>query len=366
MQKKINAIPFLMYVVIVATVLCVLTVGSCAFSTEGITMITGDYSSPQLEGFELTNEKNAVISFTDSVTFPKLECYQLSSDSAKESSAVLVGNVLATEIEGSASGIAYNLAFPEELDASAKYSLSGTVKDSVGSTLSFTVGYNGYNSRVPKMIFSEISTEYSNPKTEFIEFYVLEDGNLAGMILHSAYDGVKNDFIFPPVEVKKGEYVVLHMRLIEDGAVNELGDNISLSKSKLASSTGRDLYISNTESRLSKNDVLLLRNRLNGDLVDAVAYRDGEKSNWSKDVMKLYIQEAVDSGTWQGGVDVQNSVNVEKITATRTLCRQNIADIVSDFEEGITTFENSKDNWIIVATSNASPGKENSSKSYVP
>ncbi len=375
-------IPWLMYAFLVGLVCFILSAGSCSFTSEGITMLSGDYESPTLETFILKDPQKAMITFSTDVSFPLLEYYVLEKNLSNDvtttdnqeafstENANLLGTVIADETNSENEAHSqldvktYTLSFPYETSADLQYILSGTVKDSIGSTLSFALGFSGYNSRVPKIIFSEISTEYSKPRTEFVEFYVLEDGNLAGILLHSANDGVEKDYIFPSVEVAKGEYIVLHMRTVEEGAVNELGDNISLSNTKQSSTTGRDLWIPGTETRFSKNDVLLLRERLNGTLLDAVAYTDGLKSEWPKDLMQTYIQEATDANLWEGGADIALAANIEFITGTRTFSRQNILEIRTLFDQGQTHFPNSKDDWIIVATSNLSPGKENSRNAY--
>ncbi len=372
-QKKIIPFPLFVSIALVLGICFFLTAGSCTFTTEGFTLLSGDYSSPILDDFILESETQAKINFSRNVEFPKLEYYELqkvvdSAETASESvDSALVDtvNVQLNAASEDESSFEYILTFSKNLSADTKYILSGTVKDEIGSTLSFSIGFSGYNSRVPKMIFSEVSTEYSKPRTEFVELYVLEDGNLAGVILHSASDGVDKDFIFPSVEVKKGEYVVLHMRTVEEGAVNELGSDVTLSNTKQSSSEGRDLWISGTDTRFSKNDVLLLRERLNGSLLDAVVYTDGNKTEWPKDSIFAFAEEAHSASLWEGGVDVSQAANIEYITGTRTFCRQNIADIVLLFEQGQRTFANSKDDWIIVATSNLSPGKENSTKEYV-
>ncbi len=375
-KKSFNALPWTMYVLMVVCVCMLLSGGSCAFTSEGLSVISGDYTSPTLNHFTLESATDGFIQFSHEVEFPVLEYYLLESADEQtiasfsndvRSSAQFIGPISAKRQpertdEETAS---YTLEFPYETQAHLQYILSGTVKDTIGSTLSFTISFTGYNARVPKMIFSEISTEYSKPRTEFVEFYVLEDGNLAGIILHSASDGVDKDYTFPSVEVKKGEYIVLHMRTVEEGAVNELEDDITLSTTKQSSQKGRDLWIEGTETRLSKNDVLLLRERVNGSLLDAIAYLDGAKDDWPKDALVSYIQEAADSSLWEGGKDVANAANIEYITGTRTFCRQNILEIQQSFDLGNRTITNSKNDWIVVATSNASPGSANSSKAHV-
>ncbi len=377
MRKRFLAsVPWFLYITMVCVTCIILSAGSCTFTSEGLSIISGDYTSPTLEHFLIEDETKAVIQFSHKVSFPKLDYYVLNNASeiqgaVQQSDTLHIGSV---SVEGigettmflndNKSVFSYILNFPIKTEAHLQYILSGIVKDEVGSTLSFTLSFSGYNSRVPRIIFSEICTEYSKPRTEFVEFYVLEDGNLAGVMLQSASDGIPKDYTFPSVEVKKGEYVVLHMRTLEEGAVNELESDLSLSNTKQSSSTGRDLWIAGAETRLPKNDVLLLRSRQNGSLLDAVAYTDGTKEDWPKDSMLEYITEASLSNLWQGGTDVLLAANIEKTTATRTFCRQNVREIASWFDKGENHWINSKDDWIIVDTSNLTPGSENSSVMY--
>ncbi len=373
--KLREVMPFALTAFFVSIVCLVLSCGSCTFTSEGVSILTGDYTATTLEHFTLTSENTAIITFSKSVAFPSLEYYVLDNPvnnntkqalDVQENNAHYVGVVNVRDIQSfDNESYRYELSFSQNTILDKQYILSGIVKDVYDSTLSFTIGFNGFNARVPKMIFSEVSTEYSNPKTEFVEFYILEDGNLSGIMLQSASDGSDADYVFPSVEVKRGEYVVLHMRTVEEGAVNETGSNVSMSVSVQSSIEGRDLWIEGKETRLSKNDVLLLRERLNGDLLDALCYVDGVKEIWPKDVMLEYIKEATDANLWKGELDVGEACNVENITATRTLSRQNIEEIQSNFDLGSITFVNSKKDWIIVARSNLTPGRKNSSNPHI-
>jgi len=364
--------PWTVYMVMVVTVCLITSAASCTFSPDGFTMISGDYTSPTLEHFTMSDEMSATINFSHEVSFPRLEYYKLpqNAPSSAATQAELVGNVFAEQVTDSSqsddTATRYTLNFPNNTDPGMQYILSGTVKDATGSTLTFDIGFTGYNSRVPHIVFSEINTEHSKPRTEFVEFYVLEDGNLGGMILQSGGDGIEKDYIFPAIEVNAGEYLVLHMRSIEEGLVNETGDDLSLSAGKHASAEGRDLWIPGAETRLSTIDVLVLRKRLNGPLIDAVLYARSERKAWTKDLMSTYAREAYDAQIWVDGSEITAAASTDNSTATRTLSRQNIANIAASFEPGATPIANRADDWIIVASSNTSPGKANSSKPYVP
>lgn len=361
--------PVTVYMTMVVSVCLITTAASCTFNPDGFTMISGDYTSPTLEHFTVTDEMSATINFSHEVSFPRLEYYELpEDDSDLNGQAKMVGDVFATQSteDKNTDTNSYTLTFSNGTTSGMQYILSGTVKDATGSTLTFDIGFTGYNGRVPHIVFSEINTKYAKPKVEFIEFYVLEDGNLGGMILQSGSYGIEKDYVFPSIEVNAGEYIVLHMRSIEDGIINETGDDLTLSAGKLASDEGRDLWVPGIEKRLTDTDVLLLRERANGFLVDAMLYAKSDKTEWSKDLMTTYARKAYDTQIWSEGSEIATAASSDNVTATRTLSRQNIPDIIALFESGTTIIANNADDWLVVTTSNATPGTANSNKPYVP
>lgn len=387
MKLKIfsKLVPWTVYAVSVVLLCLITSAAACSFNPDGFTMVTGDYTSPVLEHFIMTDEMTGTISFSHEVSFPRLEYYEVpknASGGATESAGIVlveqvVGDANAESVqstdtdssppsvESGANANRYRLNFSNTTDPGIQYILSGTVKDATGSTLTFDIGFTGHNARVPHIIFSEINTKYAKPKTEFVEFYVLEDGNLGGMVLQSGTYGIEKDYVFPVIEVNAGEYLVLHMRSIEDGIVNETGEDLTVSAGKLASDEGRDLWVLGTEKRLTDTDVLLLRERLNGTIIDALLYAESDKLEWSKDLMSTYAREAYNAKIWDGGFEIATAASTDNTTATRTLSRQNIATIAESFESDGTITANRADDWLVVTTSNATPGTANSSNPFL-
>ena len=74
---------------------------------------------------------------------------------------------------------------------------------------------------------------------------------------------------------------------------------------------------------------------------------------------------AVESGVWRGSDDVSTWVVSDELTPTRTLCRQNLAAIGLEAESDSDIPVAGKDDWFVVATSSATPGKANSTERYV-
>ena len=96
-------------------------------------------------------------------------------------------------------------------------------EDKHGNSLKFALRFKAYNGRVPKIVINEIRNSYQRTlsgtdykyKFEFVEFYAVTDGNLSGLEFQNASDDKFPKYEFPPVEVKAGDYIVLHLRMLE-------------------------------------------------------------------------------------------------------------------------------------------------------
>ncbi|MCR4790994.1 MAG: hypothetical protein K5839_07950 [Treponemataceae bacterium] len=320
-------------------VICVFTGISCSLSPEGISILSGDYDSPKLLSFDLQSESRAQLAFSREINLDRIKIRESVSQIEIQVDKENLGN-----------GI-WNLNFEENLSCTKNYLIEGNVKDQRGNSLYFKDKFQGFNSRVPEIILNEIRSEYSKPKCEFVELYTLSDGNLGGMQLICASDGIEKSYIFPSAEVKAGEYIVLHFRSIEEDLIDEVGENTSLSKG-CESGNHRDLWIDNKSARIAKSDVILLKDRINGKVIDAVLYCESENSNWKNQFMQECAEEAFNSSIWKNGFEVGDAVCSDGLTCSRTLSR-------------INKNSNDKESWIVVATSGASPGKENSSEKYL-
>lgn len=311
---------------------------SCAITPEGITIITGDYESPKYIELKVQSANSINLNFSKAI---KLEKIIIKDNSTKES---IINN-----IENPNSDI-INVTFENKLACDKQYIIEGYIKDVAGNTLYFTDLFSGYNDRIPKVRLNEIRTEYSNPKCEFIELLICSDGNLGGMEIISAYDGLDKTYIFPSVEVRNGEYVVLHCRKLDENSVDEIGDDCLLS---VGSETGdyRDLWIDNNSARLGKSDVILLKDKKDGNILDAVLYSQTDNTEWKTDILVECATQAFESNNWEEGSLAENAVCSDGITTTRSLSRVN---------DG-----HNKNSWIVTATSNATIGKPNSTTIYV-
>lgn len=329
----------------VITLICVSSF-SCQLSPEGITILGGTYDCPKLAGFSIEGKNDLKVCFTKQVSLTELRI--VTADATPEEFAG-AGMVPAdTEITQNDDGTwLYDMTFTEDFECGNTYVLYGVVEDERGNSLSFSSGFSGYNDNLPELALSEVRTEYSKPKLEFIELYVLEDGNLGGMVLEVYYGSKKNVLVFPAVTVHQGEYVVLHMRTVEETA-DEL-DEVTECTAADSCPSARDLWFPSETKAIGKTGVILLRERENGALTDALLYAESSKSYWPNDDMKAAAQSAFLAGIWKDGAETDQAVCSDRCTTTRTLSRQNYA------EEGVSS-------WIVVATSSATPGTANSSK----
>lgn len=336
---------------------------SCKLESGGFTLLTGDYSAPYLNDFKLTGTESAVMTFSKPVVFSHLVCTR-----AGEDGKTIEVSALPCEGEGDS----YTLRFSREVPVGYAYLLEGIVKDSGGSSLRFSLDFYGYNDRAPAAVFSEVSPDHASSKdpqkakAEFIELYILEDGNLGGMVIQSGYDGVLRDFILPAAEVRAGDYVSVHMRIFGEQAVCETGDNLALSTTAYSCPVSRDIWnetADSTKSRLGADDVILLRIRSGEEIIDALLYSRSEKPSWAKPLMGEYAADAVECGIWVEGELPENAVCADSVTAVRTISRLNIDVLQAAFNAGEKPpFKVQASDWKVLSGKKgekASPGRAN-------
>ncbi|MDR2434809.1 MAG: hypothetical protein LBD47_09610 [Treponema sp.] len=228
-----------------------------------------------------------------------------------------------------------------------------------GNTINVLTPLRTRNNRVPALRINEVRTEYSKPKVEFIELKILEAGNLGALRVYAA-GNYKNPLIyeFASVEVTKGEYVVLHLRTTEETNRDEYGKNLGESGGSEADAGARDFWVPGTAKLLHKTDAIYIVDQ-DDRVIDAVMLAENPDPWWGKE----YFAEAADllfkQGAWKSAegkiAGPADSVNAGATTATRSICRDETKEDT-----------NTAADWYITASSNATPGKQNSIKRYVP
>ena len=348
------------------TVVAVLPV-SCKITEQGIKLVGGDYVPPVLNNFTVTDEKTVVLEFSENVEVSGYVVAKVVDDQfdsmehsgdfdlspALERASGVYGSVACSvlyldeeDIEQSAgNGRVLKFVLNEQMEIGEGYELYTKVTDSVGNTLTLIVPFTGYNSRVPELMITEVQTESVSSqnkaekeagtyRNEYVEFLVLKSGNLAGLELCSGYDGEAKKYEFPAIEVTASEVFVVHMRNRGNGCISEEGDDLSLATSSYTSNQVRDLWTSIETTTLgNKTDIIIVRNRANRRLLDAVMFRASNIEAWTK-TMVDYSQLLDEEQIYLSG-DIENAFVTDSLTATKTLHRTDAATYRQQILEGI-------------------------------
>ncbi|MBP5464358.1 MAG: hypothetical protein J6Y13_04215, partial [Treponema sp.] len=186
---------------------------------------------------------------------------------------------IAVTSEACGDGTSVRLVFAEETQIGSVYDMTALASDTDGNTLTFTITFDAFNGRLPELLLCELRNAYSSKsnKYEFVRLYCTRSGNLSGLELLNAGDGAGMAFVFPPVEVSEGEYICVHLRKMKDdsggwmqtGMTDETDGNMQASTAVDSSDNAWDFWQDNQKSRLSPSDIVLVRNRTNGRVLDA-------------------------------------------------------------------------------------------------
>jgi hypothetical protein len=249
------------------------------------------------------------------------------------------------EAEALTQGETVKIRYETSQPGGSKITADLLVEDKDRNTLNILVNFRTRNNRMPDFVINEIRTSYSKPKVEFIELKTLQAGNLGALRLFAAYDKEKEAiFEFPPVEVKAGEYVVVHSRSIESGLVDETGTTLTESKGTDASS-GRDFWIPGVLKLHSTNAIYAMDQ--DNRIIDGVLLVNS-KYPW-KEPVAAAASLLVSQGAWAEGDG--EAVNSDGESVTRTICRG-------------SRDSNSSSDWYITVTSGATPGRPNNPGRY--
>jgi hypothetical protein len=231
-------------------------------------------------------------------------------------------------------------------------------EDDNGNTINVLVPLRTRNAKMPCLIITELRTEYSKPKCEFIEFKALEAGNLGALKVFVA-GNYKAPLVyeFPSIAAAKGEYITLHLRTTEESNCDELGRKLDESGGADASPTARDIWIPGSAKLLHKTDAVYLLDQ-DDRVVDAVMLSENADPWWNKDYFAEAAEFLYNASAWKSPdnkiCDPSNAVQSAGTTVTRTICR----------DESLVKDSGTATDWYITANSSASPGKPNNPKRY--
>jgi hypothetical protein len=262
---------------------------------------------------------------------------------------------IASITEGSDVQVNFNQPLPEGIRMTADI----LVEDTHKNTLNVLVPFRTRNDRVPTLLITELRTEYSKPKVEFVELKTLSPGNLGALRLFIASNGIDTPvFEFVPVEVAAGEYIVIHLRSLEEGIMDETGKDVNSSLGTEAFPESRDFWVPNSKKLLRKTDIVFLMDQ-DDVVLDGVLLAETAEAPWAKPELAAAAELLGIQGAWlaagENAPGTGDAVASKASTVTRTICR----------DETRTDHNNAAD-WYITVSSGATPGKPNNPKRYVP
>lgn len=345
---------------------------SCKVSTEGIEIVGGDYSSPKLNNVNVMDDKNITLEFSDSIKISEVIVTQIIngvSNSTESSSRECLSPSLAaasgiygsidTAVSYSDDGKTVNILLKDSTCVGKNYEIYGVVEDRIGNTLTFCIPFTGYNVFLPRVILSEVQIKYGKGSSggntvyrgEYVEILALEDGNLAGLEIVSGADGESKKYVFPAIDVTSGEVLLVHLRTAGDGCINEDDVDLSLATAPHSKEGIRDLWSDSTVSHFNDTaDIVILRNSVDGTIMDALMYASEETQEWKKGVAD-FAALVESSGIYLAG-DVSSAASSKGCTTLKSLTRVNALDIlntVQNEEEYEYPFVCDADTWNVEA-----------------
>ena len=247
----------------------------CRSSVEGIDFLQGDFSLPEIVNVEVRDSYSVILDFSKPV---KVNAARVCEKDPEGENAVGVSPALEDE------GYRVNFVMEEKSRIGQKYLLDAELEDQSGNTLTVQVEFRGFNDRIPELVMSELRMKKKSNKSgpEFVEFYAITAGNTSGLALVSGANGNENRYEFPPMEVKAGEFIVLHLRNDCEGSVDETGANLSLATAPDCTRTSRDIFAprGDKDKRFLGigSDVIYLQNVNSGKVYDALLVIDKKKN----------------------------------------------------------------------------------------
>jgi hypothetical protein len=236
-------------------------------------------------------------------------------------------------------------------------------EDEKRNTINVLVPFRARNSRMPELEINEFRTEYSNTngryRGEFVEFKTKTEGNLGAMrVFMAGGSQTPTVYEFVPIEVKKGEYITLHMRKGEAACKDELTDDLAESGGTDSSPTGRDLWIPSVTKRINKTGFIYVLDQ-DDNVLSAIMFSERPDAWWGKDYLAEAAEFLYRKGAWtspEGNICTpKDAIPTIGTTATRTINRDETVDNT-----------NTAADWYITDTSKLSPGARNNPERYVP
>ena len=210
----------------------------------------------------------------------------------------------------------------------ADYALAGEVDDLVGNRTRFLLRFAGWNGRAPPLAITEVQTGKNDSKAnthrDYVELQAQADGNLGGEELSWASSVKAASYRFRGMEVRKGDYIVLH--LAPEGIAeekDELGTDLAASGGIDASATGRDLWCPSM-ALPDESGAIALSPRPGDKPLDGFFYAASTKSGaLGEDDLSTMVSSLVAAGAWPsvGDKPSWDDAYKWKSSPARSLCR---------------------------------------------
>jgi hypothetical protein len=238
-------------------------------------------------------------------------------------------------------------------------------EDEKKNTVNVLASFRTRNDRMPNLVINEICTESASAaagkKEEFIEFKTKTAGNLGAMriVINGNSTAAKQTiYEFSPVEVKKDEYIVLHLRTYNPASKDEYTNALDESVGINASPTARDFWMPGETKLIHKTAMIYVLDQDNK-VIDAVVLSENQDSWWIKDYFAKTSEFLFGAGAWKSpdgnACGPKDAVASGKTTNTRTICR----------DESIVNKTGTAKDFYITNTSCATPGKPNNTARYL-
>jgi len=213
-----------------------------------------------------------------------------------------------------------------------------------------------FSLEMPSILINEVYTEYdsSKPRIEFIELKALTSGNLEGLKVFIA-SNTKNPLVyeFKSLQVKKREYIVLHMRAFDDTYIDEYGDDLNESAGKNSLPDVRDFWVFQTTELLRTSDAVYITDR-DDNILDAVMFAEKTIKPGVVSPFFAAAEYLFSKGAWMspnGTLPGQEDAIINSTASTRSISRD---ETMPD--------TNTAADWYITATNGITMGKKNSTK----
>jgi hypothetical protein len=332
------------FLVGVLTLCLCFVLGSCSTGDTASTMqvLGGSTQALLYLGTRVVSEKEIEFEFSAPVTIR-----YLNFEPQLDVSSVENGSTVRIELE-------------EEIEPGIMITVDILAEDEDRNTINVLISFRSRNNRMPQLVINEIRTEYSNPRTEFIEFRMLSDGNLGAMrvfILGNTNASRQTIYEFKPVEVKQNDYVVLHLRTVEADSRDEYNGRMDESGGRDSSPTAWDFWIPGNSKLIHREASVIYVVDQDNRVLNAVMISSESQAWWGKE----YFAEAADflfrQGAWKSA-DGQLPGPVDAIRSTGTTNTRTI-----NRDETVMNTNTAAD-WYVTVTSGLTPGRPNNQNRF--